>query len=170
VVDIILPGSVREYGREEIMKKSMTVLIALALLALGGAVWAADTTTVAVSANVVGTCRFNNPGTITFTLDPGIGGDVVGFVTQPQFWCTRNASYTITDDRGLHESGTTFRMQHATVPAEFIPYSFTYTSTGTGNGRTNPVTMNIASTVLAADYTSAMAGNYADTVTLNINP
>jgi len=154
------------------MKKSMTVLIALALLALGGAVWAADTTTVAVSANVVGTCRFNNPGTITFTLDPGIGGDVVGFVTQPQFWCTRNASYTITDDLGQHEAGPggPFRMQHATIPTEFIPYSFTYTATGTGNGQTNPITMNIASTVLSASYTSAAAGSYTDTVRLTINP
>ena len=152
------------------MRKCMTVFIALALLAAGGAAWAADFTTVAVNATVVGTCRFNNTGSISFTLDPGVGGDVNGTITQPRFWCTRNASYTITDDRGLHETGTTLRMQHATLLTEFIPYSFTYTATGTGSGPTSPITMNIASTVTAADYLSAAAGAYSDTVRLDINP
>ena len=152
------------------MRKSMVVFIALAVLALGGAAWAADTTTVDVSANVIGTCRFNNTGAITFVLDPLAGGDVPGTITQPQFWCTRNASYTITDDLGAHESGLVFRMQHATIPTEFIPYSFTYTATGTGNGQGSPILMNIASVVQGASYTSAAAGDYSDTVTLTINP
>jgi spore coat protein U-like protein len=152
------------------MRKCMTVFIALALLAAGGAAWALDTTTVAVSANVVGTCRFSSAGSISFALDPANGADVGGVIVQPTFWCTRSAAYTITDDVGVHELGSVFRMQHTVNPAEFIPYSFTYTATGTGNGPTNLLTMNIASTVLGTSYTSAAAGNYADTVTLTINP
>lgn len=152
------------------MKRSMTVFIVLAVLAAGGAAWALDTTTVAVSANVVGTCRFNGTGSISFALDPIVGGDVNGVISQPTFWCTRNASYTITDDLGTHESGSTFRMLHATIPTEYIPYSFTYTATGTGAGQISPITMNIASMVTGANYTSAAAGNYSDTVTLTINP
>ena len=154
------------------MRKSMTIFIALAVLVAGGAAWAADTTTVAVSANVVGTCRFSNPGTISFALDPSVGTDQAGSITQPRFWCTRNAGYTITDDLGSHESGATFRMQHTTIPAEFIPYSFTYTATGTGAGAGagNLITMNIASTVLGANYVNAAAGDYSDTVSLSILP
>jgi len=156
--------------KEEIMRKSMVVFMALAVLAAGGTAWAVDTTTVAVSANVVGTCRFSNTGSISFALDPANGADVSGVIVQPTFWCTRNAAYTITDDLGAHELGTVFRMQHTTNLTEFIPYSFSYTAAGTGNGPTNLLTMNIASTVLGGSYTSAAAGSYADTVTLTINP
>jgi spore coat protein U-like protein len=52
---------------------------------------------------------------------------------------------------------------------DVIPYSFTYMSTGSGNGRTAPITMNIAGTVVAADYLDAAAGSYSDTVTLTID-
>ena len=92
-----------------------------------------------------------------------------GAVTQPQFWCTKNASYTITDDNGLNESGTTYQMKHASL-ADVIPYSFVYTATGTGSGPGTPITMNITSTVLSADYLNVAAGSYSDTVTLTINP
>jgi spore coat protein U-like protein len=170
VVEIILTGTGRGNEGEEIMKKRLAVFIALSVLAAGGAAWAADFTTVAVSANVVGTCKFNNTGSISFTLDPADGSDVSGVIVQPTFWCTRNAAYTITDDLGEHELGTVFRMQHTTNPAEFIPYSFTYTAAGIGNGPTNLLTMNIASTVLGTSYTSAAAGDYTDTVRLDINP
>jgi len=148
----------------------MTVLMALAVLAAGGAAWAVDTTTVAVSATVSGTCSFSNTGSITFALDPSTGGDVPGVVTQPVFLCTRNTNYTISDDLGSHELGAVLRMEHTTIPGEFIPYTFTYTATGTGNGAAAPITMNIASTVQGGTYDSALAGSYADTVTLTINP
>jgi hypothetical protein len=45
MVDMIKPGIGREYEEEEIMKKCLTVMIALAVLAAGGAAWAADTNT-----------------------------------------------------------------------------------------------------------------------------
>lgn len=130
---------------------------------------AADTATVTVSATVVGTCKFNSGGSATFTLDPSVGGNVSGTVTQPQFWCTKGATYNITDNDGLYVSGGAQRMKHATL-AEHIPYSFTYAAAGTGTGPGTPITMNIASEVVAADYLNASAGSYADTVTLSITP
>ncbi len=130
---------------------------------------AGDTATVAVSATVVGVCKFNSGGTVSFTLDPSAGGNVNGTVSQPQFWCTKGASYTISDDDGLNESGTTHQMKHASL-AEYIPYSFSYTASGTGTGPGTPINMNIASTVASADYLNASAGSYADTVTLTIAP
>jgi spore coat protein U-like protein len=141
----------------------------LAIMAMAGKV-IADTATVGVSATVLaGSCRFNSGGTVSFTLDPSTGGNVAGTVTQPRFRCSRNAYYAISDDNGLHESGITHRMKH-TALNEYIPYSFTYTTSGAGLGNGNPVTMDIASTVAEADYMDVPAGSYNDTVTLTINP
>ncbi|HNT69168.1 MAG TPA: hypothetical protein PKK79_08430, partial [Syntrophorhabdaceae bacterium] len=60
---------------------------------------------------------------------------------------------------------------HATLN-EYIPYSFTYTTSGAGSGWgwLATITMDIASTVLEANYIDASAGSYSDTVTLTIVP
>ena len=152
------------------MKKILMTVIAVALVTMAGAAMA-DTTTVAVSATVVGTCKFTAGGTIPFgNLDPSVGTDQTPAVTQPTFWCTKGANYTITDDDGLYESGTNNnQMKHATLN-EYSPYSFTYTAAGIGNGPANVLTMNIASTVKGVDYANVSAGSYADTVTLTIAP
>jgi spore coat protein U-like protein len=151
------------------MKKLFILLMLIGILAIASAGTAADTSTVAVSATVTGTCKFNSGGTLSFTLDPSTGGNVNGTVSQPAFWCTKGATYTISDDDGLNASGTTHRIKHATL-SEYIPYSFTYTATGTGTGKSSAITMNIASNVLEADYINASAGSYADTVTMSITP
>lgn len=148
--------------------KKVVLAVALAIMVgLPAMSFAAGTTTVSVSATVVGTCKFNTGGSVSFTLDPSVGGNVSGTVTQPQFWCTKNATYTITDDYGLNENGTIRRMTNGT---DFIPYSFSYTSTGTGQGKNSPITMDITAQVQEADYVDAPAGTYTDTVTLTINP
>jgi len=153
------------------MKKRLVLTVVLGLvLGLAGVVRAGDTATVAVSANVVGTCKFLTGGSVAFgDLDPSAGTDVNGTVVQPTFWCTKGSTYTITDDNGLNESGTTHQMKHATL-ADTIPYTFMYTAGGTGSGRNSTVTMNIASSVVGADYINVSAGGYADTVTLTIAP
>lgn len=151
------------------MKRNLVTVMVLGLLAIAGTIWAADTAVVNVNAEVVGTCQFLTDGTITFTLDPSVGGDIGGTVTPPSFWCTKNARYTITDDNGINESGTTYQMKHATLN-EFIPYSFTYTDTGDGEGKGTTLNLDIDSTVFEADYVNASSGIYSDTVTLTINP
>lgn len=134
--------------------------------------FAADTASVNVSANVVGTCKFNSGGSVSFALDPTSAADAPGTVTQPQFWCTKGASYSITDNMGANEAvaGTApRRMVHATL-TEYIPYSFAYTASGTGTGKTSPINLDIASTVVNADFVNASAGSYSDTVILSITP
>jgi spore coat protein U-like protein len=141
------------------------------VLGLAGFVIAANEhATVDVSGLVVGTCKFNSGGTVSFNLDPSVGGVATGTVTQPAFWCTRGSIYTITDDKGLNETGSVFRMLHTTTANEYIPYTFTYTTTGTGKGKSTAITMDIASTVAETNYINALVGSYADTVTLTINP
>lgn len=130
---------------------------------------ATDTATVGVSATVTGTCKFTSGGAVSFTLDPSVGGPVTGSITQPTFWCTKGTSYTLTDNNGLYVSAGAQRMKHGSA-AEYIPYTFTYTSSGNGTGPATPITMDIASQVAATDYLNASAGSYADTVTLTITP
>ena len=143
--------------------------IILVMAAMAGRA-TADTATVGVSATVLaGSCRFNSGGTVSFTLDHATGGNVSATITQPVYRCSKDASFVISDDNGLHESGTTHRMKHTTLN-EYIPYSFTYTASGTGLGNGKPVTMDIASMVAEADYMDVPAGSYSDTVTLTINP
>lgn len=150
------------------MKKLLIANLCVAGL-LSSAAWAADQATVTVSAQVVGNCKFITDGSVNFTLDPGVGGNVTGTVTNPTFWCTKNANWTITDDKGLNADGTQRRMKK-TDGTEMIPYAFSYTANGTGQGRTNPLTMNIAASVAEADYIDMPAGTYNDTVTLTIAP
>jgi spore coat protein U-like protein len=150
------------------MKKILMAVVATAAVAMAGTAMGA-TQTVAVSANVVGTCQFNSGGSINYpSLDAVSGGTAT--VNQPQFWCTKNASYTITDDNGLYESGNTFQMRSDDAPYDFIPYTFTYTISGSGTGKNAPINMNISSTVNAADLENVKVGGYRDTVTLTISP
>ncbi|MCS7311674.1 MAG: spore coat U domain-containing protein [Acidobacteria bacterium] len=159
--------------------------LALLALVLMPRVIAGDTAQVNVLANVLGTCKFVSGATLNFgNLDPSVGTDA-NATTSLQFWCTRGASYTITDNNGQNSSGTTQRMKHATVATELIPYSYCYTSsgpaptpcttdttsvTGTGSGPQNPITLNISGTITGSNYTNALVGSYSDTVNMNITP
>lgn len=154
------------------MKRFLGLAMVLGLILFSGVAFAEDTNTVTVTANVVGTCKFlSTTSTLAFgPLDPSSGADV-NANTSVQFWCTKNASYTITDDDGLYEllNGTQ-SMKHSSLN-EYIPYSFSYSPTsGTGSGRTAPITLNISGTVTFANYQNAAAGEYSDTVILTINP
>lgn len=155
------------------MKRLAGLMMVLALVLLTGVAFASDINTVTVTANVVGTCKFNSAtSTLAFgSLDPSSGVDV-NASTSTTFWCTKNATYSIADDDGLYESGPNAnRMRHASTLTEYIPYTFSYNpTTGTGNGRTSPITLNINGTVTLANYQNALAGDYADTVVISINP
>ena len=151
------------------MKKILMAVVAVAAVAMAGTAVAADSTTVGVTATVAGNCKFLTSGSISYALDPATGGNATGTVTQPTFWCTKTSAYTITDSVGGYDSGGSKRMKHASLN-EYIPYTFTFTATGTGAGRGTTLTMDLASTVAAADYINASAGSYADSVTLTIAP
>jgi len=147
----------------------MILMTAVLLATWAGSVTAAQTS-VTVSATVTGTCKFGSGGTMNFgNLDPSTATDVNASVLQPTFWCTRNASYTITDDGGLHVSGMNRRLQ-GTATGEFIPITFTYTASGTGAGPTNPQTMDISGQIVGNDYSGVSQDTYSDTVILTINP
>lgn len=155
------------------MKKLLVLAMVLGLVLGIGVSFASDTNTVTVQANVFGTCKFlSTTSTLAFgSLDPSSGSDVNASTTV-QFWCTKNTSYSITDDDGLYESGPNGnRMRHESIPTEYIPYKFSYSpASGTGSGKTKPITLTISGSIAYTDYRDAAAGLYSDTVTLTINP
>jgi hypothetical protein len=169
------PGIGREYEEEEIMKKSLTVFIALAVLAAGGAAWAADSNTLTVTASVAGTCKFvAATSALNFgALDPAnpVAANVSAF---PQFWCTKGVTTdAIVANMGINSGGGPSRQMKDTAVGgvDLIPYSLTLTPDGIANaGPGTPRTLTIAGNIAAGSYTGVSASSYSDTVTLDINP
>lgn len=127
-------------------------------------------TQVGVSATVVaGKCTFSDAGFISFTLNPATGGTAAGIVTQPRFKCSKDAVYTIADNKGKYADGTNRRMKHASL-GEYIAYDITYTQSGKGTGTGTRVPMDITAAVPGANYINASAGNYADSIIFTITP
>lgn len=154
-----------------VIKLIITIFSALNFLIIPISAIADISTSINVRGEIIATCKFVTAGAITFTLDPSVGGTVYGSITQPTFWCTKGTAYTISDDKGLHSSGTQRRLKNTATPATYIPYSFSYTNSGTGNGGSNALSMNISSAILQGDYTNAPEGSdYSDIVTLTLNP
>ncbi|HWS15057.1 MAG TPA: spore coat protein U domain-containing protein [Candidatus Methylomirabilis sp.] len=153
------------------MKKSMTVFIALALLALGGAAWAADSNTLTVQASVAPTCRFSSATSLLDfgALDPFTGPNV-NISTTTNFWCTSGVvTDAIAAGNGANWSGTSRQM--AGPGGHLIPYSLgLLASAGPNLGPSAPRTLTISGGILGADYMTKNAGNYSDTVTLTITP
>lgn len=157
-------------------RKSITVFIALAVLAAGGAAWASDTNTLTVSASVLGTCKFVAPtSALNFgTLDPA--NPVVVNLTAPappQFWCTKGVTTDlIVASMGLNPVAGVRQMKDtAGGGTDLIPYSLVLGApTGTNAGPGSPRTLPLSGTIPANSYTAVAASSYSDTVTLTLTP
>lgn len=157
-----------------------TLLLALFVLLLcgTGATSQAATSTMSVSAVVLSksNCKFNNPGTATLNfgnLNPLTPVDV-NANTSLSFTCRGSepiATFLITDDDGLHETGVNAsRMQHSVDASAFLPYSFTLSPTSASVPRNVSQTLTVTGTVFGADYQSALLGAYTDQVIITIQP
>ncbi len=153
------------------MRRFFITIVFAAIILASGTSQGADSNTLTVSASVTGTCRFSSgTSTLSFgTLDQNSSGDATA-TGNTQFWCTRNATYTVSGNNGLYFD-TNRRMRHATETSEYIPYSLGFTpASGTGTGKTSPITLSLTGTITNANYVNAIAGNFADTVVLSITP
>ena len=138
-------------------------------------VQAANTAAMSVSATVLSksNCKFPN-GSITLpfgTIDPSGTANAVASSTTT-FTCSGSAAtatFLITQDGGLHNASGN-RLQHATVPGAFLPYSISLSPTTGTVPKNLAQTLTITGTILPGDYQQAIAGNYADTVTMTIAP
>ncbi len=151
------------------MKKLIAIIAAASVVAMTGSAFAATaTTTVAVSANITGACVVASAGSIAYgALDPLAGGTVSATVTQPVVHCTNGLSVAITDNGGLHKSGSQTYMSNGASGS--IPYTFAYAGNPTGAGAATALNINLTANSLATtDYASAPAGTYGDTITLTL--
>jgi spore coat protein U-like protein len=141
-----------------------------ALLALGGAAHAADSANLGVTANVVGNCQILSTTPVDFgTLDPASTVDATG-AGAVSFWCTKNATFTLSMNDGLNADGGVRRMKGPGA-TDFIAYNLTAASTsGQGQGRTSPLNVAVNGLVAAANYADAAVGAYSDTVVISITP
>lgn len=152
------------------------VLVALACGAMSH-VAMADGGLVSVTATVLSksNCKFQtSAAALPFgTLDASLAADRVVNATLA-FRCQGSApiaSFMFSSDDGRNESGPDRpRMRHATIPAEYLPYSLGLSpETGTiGKGVTG--TLTLTGTVTPADVAGAIAGSFSDTVTLTLLP
>ena len=133
---------------------------------------AADTGTLSVTANVSGTCKFlGNPDAAFGALDPASGANATANASV-QFWCSKNATYTLAAGNGANYDATTSKRRLKGPGAtDYIPYSLSpISATGTGKGKATPITVTIGGSIQGADYVDASAGSYSDVVQLSINP
>lgn len=164
------------------LKRNRFILgVALAAMTmLGSTAHANNTNTIKVSATITGTCNFaganNAAGNTTLSfgaLDQTATGDANATQTSLNFWCTNGTSVGgISANSGTHSGncGGSTCMKN-TGSANYIPYTLSFTSpTGTGSGKTSPISVNFDASITNSDYVDAPAGTYEDFVTLTISP
>lgn len=146
------------------------LIVAMALIGAGSTALAADSNTLTVQANVVGTCKFvSGTSTLDFgNLDPSVNLPASASATT-QFWCTKGvATDAIAPGNGLSYDGSKRNMKNG---AEVIPYDLALSADGNPNaGPSSPRVLTINGTIAYADFKDKSAGAYSDTVTLTITP
>lgn len=155
----------------------LTVLLTGGLLTQSTTCLAAGSAPVSVSAILLSKsqCKFSTAtAVLSFgNLDPANPVDVSATTTL-NYVCRGSApiaTYVFSDDDGLYESGPDAnQMQHATLAGFFLPYSISLSPPSGTVPRNTAQTLTVTGTVLGADYQTAEAGAYADTLTITIAP
>ena len=146
--------------------KKIVVLAVSAVIAMSGAAMASGSANVTVNAVVLGTCTIVGGSAAFPNLDPAAPSDQLAVVTQPTVTCSNGTPYAITDDDGANETGA--NANRMASGGNFIQYAFTYTAGGSGTGVA--ANMDVAVSVLGANYAGATPGIYNDTVVLTVTP
>lgn len=152
-------------------------IVALLLAVLIANTAGAASGTITVSAVVLSKsiCKFRSSSAVLDfgMLDPGSAVDVTT-VTSLEFRCmgsTPIATYALTDDDGMHETGAnTNRMQHLSVATEYLPYSMTLSPDSGMVPKGEYRTLTISGMVRGPDYRNVLPGSYSDSVVITINP
>jgi hypothetical protein len=138
---------------------------------------AADTYSLAVSATVLGRCKFTQAAGATLTItnvlggiDPSAAGPAGGTVNIT-YKCTTGQAPAFTTDTGTHASGGSNRVADA-GNANFMIYTLGLAGggNGAGFGAGTDKTLVVTGTITAANYAAAPAGPYTDTVVVSVNP
>ena len=134
--------------------------------------------TMQVGATVLSTskCKFNAPGSTTLAfgvIDPSGAGNVIatGSLSVICRGSAANATFAITDDSGLYNTGVgAYRMQHAVTTTAYLGYTVNYSPQSATIPKNTNQTITVTGTITAAQYANAIAGNFADTATITVSP
>ena len=130
----------------------------------------AATTSVNVTANIVGTCQFSSTPTLAFgALDQTVAGDATASGSLI-FWCTTGTSYTLSDpvNPGIGDGAYSGTIASG---GNTLPFSISYNNySGSGTGKNTPITSTLNATIVNAQYVDAPEGNYSGSVTFTIAP
>ena len=147
------------------MKK--VLLVTALVLAMAGAAFAANTSNVSVSANIVGACQVTT-GAATLGFGALDAASMVGNATAASaisFWCTKGTAFTTTPITGTARtltSGTT---------TDTMAYTITHSATAaTGAGKNTPITLNLSGTITEAVWTNVTPAAYTDSFVITIAP
>jgi spore coat protein U-like protein len=155
-----------------------TRILALSLLTAGvcSSAIAADTYSLAVSAQVLGRCKFTQAAGSTLTMTNVVGGIDPSSATNATgsanitYRCTNGQAPAFTNDTGTHVSGGNMRV--ADGSGNFMIYTLGLTSggAGLGFGAASDRTLAVAGTITSANFASAAVGTYTDTVVISVTP
>ncbi len=153
------------------MKKQILGVLLAASFATGAV--AGDTTTLAVSASVSGTCKFTS---LSFNMNFGPPLDPSAAANQPQstgltYKCTKNQAATSFSFDGALVSPTSVNITNGT---DNIPVALSWTvpatqGSGFGAGST-AVTVTVNGLILGTDYANVSAGAYTKSVAVVVAP
>jgi spore coat protein U-like protein len=148
-------------------------------LAVGAspAALAAGTATVSVGAVVLSNsnCNFNAPGTATLafgTIDPAsnVPAPASGSLVFKCAGSADPASFSVSHDSGLWETGPGVnRMKHMTL-GEYLPYTFTLTPQSGTVPKNQNQTVAVGGSIAVVDFQNASGGSFTDTVVVTVNP
>jgi hypothetical protein len=155
----------------KIFKKTALIAACVGTLAFAGSAFAAGTSSVTITGNVLATCTFfGGPFAIPFgNLDPASTVDATQS-TNVTYQCTNGTAAT-SIKVNTAASPTTVNI---TSGANNLPVHLTWTvpaTTGGGIGATRPViTMPLDGRILVADLNAAVAGVYTATYSIDLLP
>ena len=153
-------------------------ILALSLLTAGAcsSALAADTYSLAVSAQVLGRCKFTQAAGTTLAItntvggiDPSLAGNATG-TANITYRCTTGQAPAFTTDTGTHVLGGNMRV--ADGAGNFMIYTLGLVGggNGTGFGAGQDKTLAVTGTITNANFVAAPVGTYTDTVVVSVNP
>ena len=154
------------------MKKILLASMIAAAFGASTSAFAGNTQTMAVSATITGTCKLQSSTAMAFgSIDPSslTAATATAAVT---YKCTSGTAPTALTAVGANDSAGQKRM--LTGASTYMNYSIAFTApTTAGNGfgtGSTATTVSVTGTVAVADFSNAVAGAYADTLTFTIAP
>jgi len=153
------------------MKKYLAVLAGMAFLAVtaGGAYAGTADDAVPVTATVKASCKVTSVGAIAFGDVDAVtdAGGKNATITAPEIFCTKGASVSVADDKGIRGDYT---MKDAGT--NMLTYSVGYTASLTGQGMGTSIGsatyLKLTGSLASGALNDVPAGSYTDTLTLTV--